>query len=168
MALLLLAAAGCDARSDKAVTQFSLTSSAFQDGGAIPAQFTCDGAGHSPSLAWGDPPAGTKSLALIVDDPDAPSGTFGHWAAYDIPASARAISVGEAPGEQAINGFGKPGYGAPCPPPGHGLHHYRFKLYALDVERLGVPANPKVAEVETWAQQHLVGRAQLIGTYERR
>lgn len=143
---------------------FTLTSSAFADGGAIPAQYTCDGAGQAPPLQWSDPPAGTRSLALIVDDPDAPSGTFGHWGAYNIPASARSVPA-SAP--KAINDFGKSGYGAPCPPKGHGPHHYRFKLLALDADRLDL-SNPKVADLETAAGKHMIGRAQLTGVYERK
>jgi Raf kinase inhibitor-like YbhB/YbcL family protein len=150
------------------ITKISLTSSAFQDGQAIPAQYTCDGAGQSPPLAWGEPPQGTKSFALVVDDPDAPLGTFHHWGAYDIPASTRAIAAGHAIGTQAVNDSGKPGYKGPCPPPGNGPHHYHFKLFALDVDRLGLSPNAKVADVENAAQQHLMGRAELIGIYERK
>ena len=185
-ALLLIAAASCGASNraandsergtamaNAALAKIELTSGAFKDGGAIPAQFTCDGGGQSPPLSWGEPPQGTKSFALIVDDPDAPSGTFGHWGAFDIPANLRSLDAGAgnsaaATFPQAINGFGKPGYGAPCPPPGHGVHHYRFKLYALDVDKLGGSANPKIADVEREAQKHAVGQAQLTGTYERR
>ena len=151
------------------MAQFGLTSPAFQNGQAIPAQYSCDGAGQSPPLAWGAPPQGTKSFALVVDDPDAPSGTFRHWGAYDIPASLRSIGAGQAAGSQAVNDFGKPGYGAPCPPKGHGAHHYRFKLYALDVDQLSLPAGgAKVKELEQEAQKHAVGRAELTGLYERR
>jgi Raf kinase inhibitor-like YbhB/YbcL family protein len=103
-----------------------------------------------------------------MDDPDAPSGTFRHWGAYDIPATAREIAGGQAVGAQATNDFGKSGYGGPCPPKGHGPHHYRFKLYALDVERLDLPVNAKVKQVESEAQKHQLGLAQLTGTYERK
>jgi Raf kinase inhibitor-like YbhB/YbcL family protein len=166
--LLALAAAGCGTRSDKAVTQFSLTSSAFQNGQAVPTQYTCDGAGQSPPLSWSEPPKGTKSFALVVDDPDAPHGTFHHWGAYDIPAATRSIPAGQAIGLQAVNDGGQPGYKGPCPPPGNGPHHYHFKLYALDVDKLGLAGSPKITDVESAAQTHLVGRAELIGTYERR
>ena len=171
--ILLAAAPGCGARSDKAVTNFTLTSSAFGNGAAIPTQFTCDGAGQSPPLAWSDPPAGTHSLALVIDDPDAPRGTFHHWGAYDIPASLRSLDAGAgnsgaAPFAQAVNDAGNVGYKGPCPPPGNGPHHYHFKLFALDVDRLGLGPNAKVADVENAAQHHLVGRAELIGTYERK
>ena len=168
--LLVLAAAatGCGARSDKAVPAFSLVSSDFRNGGVIPAELTCDGSDHSPSLSWGEPPAATKSFALVVDDPDAPSGTFYHWGAFDIPASTRSIAAGQAVGTQATNGFGKPGYGGPCPPRGHGPHHYHFKLFAVDVDTLGLGPNPNVAEVESAASRHAIGKAELIGTYERK
>ncbi|HZC37179.1 MAG TPA: YbhB/YbcL family Raf kinase inhibitor-like protein [Sphingomicrobium sp.] len=150
------------------LTKISLTSDDFQNGGAIPAQYTCDGANRSPALQWSDPPPGTKSFALVIDDPDAPSGTFRHWGAYDIPATVRSIGPGQAAGAQAINDFGKAGYGGPCPPPGHGPHHYHFKLFALDVGKLSVPANAKVADVENAVQQHAIGQGELVGTYERK
>jgi Raf kinase inhibitor-like YbhB/YbcL family protein len=164
-ALLLAATAACGSRSDKAVAQFNLTSSAFQNGGAIPAEFTCDGAGRSPPLNWSEPPPGTKSFALVVDDPDAPSGTFRHWGMWDLPASARSIGSGQAPGTQATNDFGKAGYGGPCPP--NGSHHYRFKLFALDTDKLGVTPGAKIPELEGAAEKHALGRAELVGTYER-
>lgn len=144
---------------------FTLTSEAFAEGQPIPAAFTCDGAGRPPPLAWDKPPEGTRSFALVVDDPDAPNGTFHHWGAYDIPASARSLG---ADFSQAVNDFGKPGYGGPCPPKGHGPHRYRFKLMALDIDKLDISSNPKVAEVEAQAASHLLGRAELTGTYERK
>lgn len=150
------------------LTKLSLTSDAFQEGQPIPTQYTCDGADQSPPLRWGEPPQGTKSFALVVDDPDAPSGTYRHWGAYDIPAATRAIAAGQKIGSEAANDFGKPGYGGPCPPKGHGPHHYHFKLFALDADRLDVTADPKVTDVESAASRHAIGRAELIGTYERK
>jgi Raf kinase inhibitor-like YbhB/YbcL family protein len=150
------------------LAKISLTSSAFPDGGPIPAQFTCDGADQPPSLSWGEPPAGTKSFALVVDDPDAPSGTFRHWGVFDIPASARSIGGDQRVGTEVENGFGKPGYGGPCPPPGHGPHHYHFKLFALGVDKLGLSPSSKVADVEQAAKPQALGQAELIGTYERK
>lgn len=179
-ALLLTAVAGCSdgteggrPMGDATLTRLSLTSDAFQDGQAIPQQHTCDGADQSPPLQWGDPPEGTRSFALIVDDPDAPSGTFRHWGAYDIPANLRSLPAGAGNSQngafaQAVNDFGRTGYGGPCPPKGHGPHHYRFKLLALSVDKLGVPANPKIADVEREAEKRLVGRGELTGTYERK
>lgn len=168
-----LAIAGCGAgRETKDVpdnsVSFELTSSDFGDGQPIPKVHSCDGADRSPALSWANLPAGTKSLALIVDDPDAPSGTFHHWGAYDIPPVTRSIASGDAPGSQAMNDGGKSGYMGPCPPEGHGPHHYRFKLYALDVARLGLPANPKIEQVEVEARNHQLGLGQLVGTYERK
>src|SRR5438270_4345394 len=150
------------------LTKLSLTSDAFQDGQPIPTQYTCDGANQSPALSWGEPPAGTKSFALVVDDPDAPSGTFRHWGVFDIPASARSIGGGQRVGTEVANDFGKPGYGGPCPPKGHGPHHYHFKLFALDAEKLNVPANAKVADVENAARRHAIAEGELVGTYERK
>jgi Raf kinase inhibitor-like YbhB/YbcL family protein len=180
-ALALVALASCGARNQAAnetnggmamenatLTKIELTSSAFQDGGAIPVQFTCDGANQSPPLQWGEPPAGTKSFALVVDDPDAPSGTFDHWGAFDIPAGTRAIAAGQSAGTETTNGFGKPGYGGPCPPKGHGPHHYRFKLLALDTDKLGLGTDTRITDVEKAARQHAIGQAELVGTYERK
>jgi Raf kinase inhibitor-like YbhB/YbcL family protein len=180
-ALALIALASCGTRNEAAnqtagggmmenatLTKLSLSSDAFQNGGAIPAQYTCDGANQSPALSWGEPPSGTKSFALVVDDPDAPGGTHRHWGAFDIPADTRMIATGQAVGSQAMNDSGKSGYAGPCPPPGHGPHHYHFKLFALDVDKLGVPTNAKITEVENAAQQHAIGQAELIGTYERK
>jgi Raf kinase inhibitor-like YbhB/YbcL family protein len=172
LALLLTALAGCGAAKDQPMNQtvarFALTSTDIGDGKPIPQAFTCDAAGQSPQLSWGEPPAGTKSLALVMDDPDAPGGTFRHWGAYDIPPLTRTIERGQPVGRQAINGFGESGYGGPCPPKGHGTHHYRFKLYALDVAGLTLPAGAKVEEIEAEAQKHELGLAQLIATYERK
>lgn len=172
--LLLTALASCGAAKEAnqmndstTATRFAMGSADIKDGQPIPLQLTCDGAGQSPQLSWDEPPAGTKSLALIMDDPDAPSGTFRHWGVYDIPPTARSIERGQAVGKQAVNGFGKPGYGGPCPPPAHGVHHYRFRLYALDVDRLTVPSDAKVEQVEAEALRHQLGMAELTGTYER-
>ena len=149
------------------LAKLDLTSSAFENGQPIPTQYTCDGADQTPALRWGEPPAGTKSFALVVDDPDAPSGTFRHWGVFDIPAAARSIGGGEQVGTEVTNDFGKPGYGGPCPPNGHGVHHYHFKLFALDTDKLGLSAASKVADIESAAQQHAVAEGELIGTYER-
>lgn len=173
--MLLIALASCGAAKEgktmtdeTTITQFSIRSADFSDGQPIPEVHGCDGADRSPALSWDEPPPGTKSFALIMDDPDAPNGTFRHWAAYDIPATARAIPAGEALGTQATNDFGKSGYGGPCPPKGHGPHHYRFKLYALDVAKLELADGAKVKDVEDAAQKHQVGIARLTGTFERK
>jgi len=131
-------------------------------------QFTCDGADRSPTLRWGDPSPPTKSFALVMDDPDAPGGTFRHWGIYDIPASARGIGSGERIGKEVANDFGKPGYGGPCPPKGHGPHHYHFKLFALNVDRLNLGPTSKLVDLESEAVKHAIAQGELIGTYERR
>ena len=148
---------------------FMLSSNAFNDGGQLPTQSTCDGADQSPPLSWSGPPQGTKSFALVVDDPDAPSGTFRHWGAWNIPADTKVIEAGQGGHfPQATNDFGNQGYGGACPPEGHGPHRYRFKLFALDTDRLSLPGGAKVDEVEKAAAEHLLGRAELTGTYERK
>lgn len=180
-ALLMTALANCGAGNSAAnqanggapvanetLTKFNIGSDDFQNGQPIPMVHSCDGSDQSPALSWDEPPAGTKSLVLIVDDPDAPSGTFTHWGAYDIPPTTRSIRRGQSVGRQAVNSFGKSGYGGPCPPKGHGPHRYRFKLYALDVSGLELPADAKAEEVEAQAKQHEVGMAQITGTYERK
>ncbi|MFL6723430.1 MAG: YbhB/YbcL family Raf kinase inhibitor-like protein [Sphingomicrobium sp.] len=171
--LLAMMLAGCGGGEEKAVASFMINSTAFTDGATIPTEFNCDGADQSPPLQWSEPPDGTKSFALVVDDPDAPSGTFRHWAAFNIPSGARDLAAGagnQAEGMmiQAKNDFGKMGYGGACPPKGHGPHRYRFKLLALDTDKLALPAGSKVEEVETAAAKHLLGRAELTGTYERK
>jgi Raf kinase inhibitor-like YbhB/YbcL family protein len=150
------------------LTTFSVTSPAFENGQQIPTEYSCDGANRPPPLAWGEPPAGTKSFALAVDDPDAPGGIFRHWGVYDIPAGARTIGVGQSPGPEAVNDKGTAGYTGPCPPHGNGAHHYHFKLFALGVDKLGLGADPKVIDVENEARKHAIAQGELIGTYERR
>ena len=112
-----------------------LVSSAFADGAAIPRRFTCDGENLSPPLQWSGAPAGTRSFVLLCDDPDAPAGTWHHWAVYDVPPVLTDLADGAALNmkmKQAVNDFRKVGYGGPCPPRGHGPHHYHFRLLALD------------------------------------
>jgi Raf kinase inhibitor-like YbhB/YbcL family protein len=164
--MLLAALTSCGAAINHAA-RMSLTSGAFKDGQPIPAQFTCDGANQAPPLQWSEPPQGTKSFALVIDDPDAPSGTFRHWGVFDIAPSVRSIGGGQRAGTEATNDFGKPGYGGPCPPKGNGPHHYHFKTFALDVASLGRRPDAHVSDVEREAEKHAVGRAELIGTYER-
>jgi Raf kinase inhibitor-like YbhB/YbcL family protein len=155
------------------VAQFTMTSSDINDGQPIPAVYTCDGANQSPELSWPKPPPGTRSFALIVDDPDAPSGTFHHWGVFNIPADQHSIARGAGNGGsntnfvQAVNDAGKSGYMGPCPPNGHGPHRYRFKLYVLDVDKLSLAPDAKIPEVEQQAQQHKIAVAQITGTYSR-
>ncbi len=145
---------------------FRITSPAFADGADIPLRHTCDGDNLSPRLTWTDVPNGTRSLALIVDDPDAPGGTFTHWILYDMPAGARDLGQGGAAGVSGRNGFGRNGYGGPCPPHGDPPHRYRFTLYALDVPTLGVRHGTR-EEVAAKIEGHLIETAQLVGRYRR-
>jgi Raf kinase inhibitor-like YbhB/YbcL family protein len=145
----------------------TLSSPAFPRNGAIPVVHTCDGAGTPPPLEWSDAPAGTKSFAIIVDDPDAPDPnapkrTYVHWVAYDIPASAKHVD-GEH--REGVNDGRKRGYTGPCPPIGR--HRYFFKLYALDTE-LGDLGEATKKDLEHAMNGHVLERAELIGTYEHR
>jgi len=149
-----------------------LRSSAFADGSAIPRRFTCDGENVSPPLDWGDVPAATRSFVLLCDDPDAPGGTWHHWAAYDIAGSQTGLPLDAGNDaaklgfKQATNDFRKPGYGGPCPPPG-APHHYHFRLLALSVERLPVRAGVSCRNVESEARKHGLAEATLVGIYRR-
>jgi Raf kinase inhibitor-like YbhB/YbcL family protein len=150
---------------------FKLVSSAFADGGAIPQLHTCEGADLAPSLEWSGEPRDTKSYALIVDDPDAPAGTWNHWLLWDIPVSVRALAQGVKPGQTGVSGtndFGKPGYGGPCPPKGHGPHRYSFRLYALDEPALGLKPGAKRAELDRALKGHILAETEYLGRYERR
>lgn len=144
---------------------FTLTSPAFADGAPIPRPYTCDGGDAVPPLAWSSPPAGTQSFALVMDDPDAPGGTFTHWLVYDIPASARALDDTSAV-KTLPNGFGRLGYGGPCPPAGDASHHYVFTLHALDVPALQVRGRARAA-LERELAAHTVAVARLTGLYAR-
>jgi Raf kinase inhibitor-like YbhB/YbcL family protein len=165
--ILAGALAGCSASQEAAVADFKLTSSAFAEGQPIPVTHSCDGSDQPPPLEWSGVPEGTRGFALVVDDPDAPSGTFRHWGAFNIPASARSMPAATDLAE-ADNDFGRTGYGGPCPPRGHGPHHYRFKLFALDTEALGLPAGASIGQLEAEAGKHALARAELTGTYERK
>ncbi|QEL22182.1 YbhB/YbcL family Raf kinase inhibitor-like protein [Bosea sp. F3-2] len=151
-----------------------LGSSSFAAGATIPRRFTCDGDDVSPPLDWSGAPAGTRSFALLCDDPDAPMGTWHHWAMYDIAADRTALEEGAASRsgsggfKQAINDFRRPGYGGPCPPPRHGPHRYHFRLLALSVDHLSFGQVPACREVEREARKHLLAEAVLVGVYERR
>jgi len=145
---------------------FRLESPAFREGEPIPASFTCDGDDVAPPLRWSDPPAGTRAYALIVDDPDAPVGTFTHCLAYDIPSSVHELSR-TVPGTTLSNDFGRLGYGGPCPPRGHGPHTYLFTLHAVDVPSIDVRGMTREA-LERALRPHVLGTARLMGLYERR
>ncbi len=148
---------------------FILTVSGFGNGGLIPTKFTCEGANVSPELRWSDVPVGTRSFALIVDDPDAPAGTFTHWILFDIPAERSSLAEGESKiGLAAKNDFSHGGYGGPCPPHGHGPHRYFFTLYALDVASLKLKAGANRRQVEAALRGHILAQAQYVGRYERK
>jgi Raf kinase inhibitor-like YbhB/YbcL family protein len=150
---------------------FTLTSPAFEDSQPIPDRHAKDGGNVSPPLLWSDPPAGTRSFALVVEDPDAPSGTFRHWLLYNIPADYRALDEGADVSTfgRGVNDFGRSDYDGPRPPKGHGAHRYRFRLAALDTERLtDVPEDAHIATVWNRVAPHVIEEAQLIGTYETR
>lgn len=149
-----------------------LKSQAFAAGEMIPAKYTCDGQDISPPLSWSDPPAGTIEFALISDDPDAPVGTWVHWVMWNIPASASALDENLPKTASLLNGtkqgttdFRRIGYGGPCPP--SGTHRYYFKLYALDTA-LNLPASTTKKDLEKAIQGHILGQAELMGTYRRR
>jgi Raf kinase inhibitor-like YbhB/YbcL family protein len=150
-----------------------LSSVAFADGSAIPRRFTCDDEDVSPPLNWSGAPAETRSFVVLFDDPDAPAGTWHHWAAYDIPTAHTVIEAGAAQHaerqgfKQAINDFQRLGYGGPCPLRGHGPHHYHFRLLALSVDRLALRKDPSCRNVEQEARKHVLAEAILVGVYER-
>ena len=165
--ILLAAVAACDAGADDPLAEMQLSGPDIAQGQPIPVIHTCDGQNQSPALRWSGPPARTKSLALVMDDPDAGSDPYHHWGIYDLPASARSIAAGASPGKQAMNDGREMGYTGPCPPKGDAPHHYHFKLYALDVAELQVPAAARIDTVEAEAKRHAVGKAELTATYQR-
>ena len=155
----------------KEAASLQLTSTAFTHESPIPERYTCKGENVSPALSWGEPPAGTQSFALIMDDPDAPGGTWVHWVLFNIPASARslpeafpsdaALPDGSMSGDSSFSG---PGYGGPCPP--SGTHRYFFKLYALD-EMLGISAGAGKGELEKAMVGHILAEGELMGTFSK-
>lgn len=148
--------------------KFTLSSPDFTNGATIPARCTCDGSEEIPKLEWMHPPQGTGSFALIVDDPDAPNGTFTHWVKFNIPADVAAITGSGAEGVNGKNDFQADDYGGPCPPPNHGPHRYYFRLYALDTDSLDLSAGAKREELEGKMAGHVLREAELMGTYERK
>jgi Raf kinase inhibitor-like YbhB/YbcL family protein len=171
---LPLAAAGTEG-------QFTLTSSELTAGGKIAAAqvfngFGCQGGNLSPALSWSGAPAGTKSFALMVHDPDAPTGSgWWHWVVYDLPATQTSLPAGAgdpqkhllpAGAQQGRTDFGTAGYGGPCPPPGK-PHHYYFRLYALKVGKLDVPADATAAYIGFMVRSQSLGKAELMGEYGR-
>jgi Raf kinase inhibitor-like YbhB/YbcL family protein len=170
--LLLFLAVTPSGQEEAQAMALQLTTSAFLSQGTIPKKFTCDGPDVSPPLAWSGAPQGTQSFALIMDDPDAPVGTWVHWVLYDLPGDTKELPEGVPKQEQHSNGarqgrndFRKIGYGGPCPPPGK-PHRYFFKLYALD-KKLDLKAGASKAEAESAMQGHILAQAELIGRYGR-
>lgn len=166
--------ASCSTFAQQKEDAMNLTSTAFKDGGEIPAKYTCEGSDLSPPLAWSGVPAGAKSLALIVDDPDAPDPkapqrTWVHWVVYNLPPAAGGLNeaLKKLPGgaRDGHNDWNRAGYGGPCPPIGR--HRYFFKLYALDalLPDLGGPGK---AKLEAAMKRHVIAHAELVGTYQKR
>ena len=150
----------------------SVSSAVFREGEVIPTKYTCQGQDVSPALTWSQPPAGTQSLALIVDDPDAPVGVFTHWVIFNIPADSRGLSEAvptqaELPNGalQGKNDFGRMGYAGPCPPSGR-PHRYQFTVYALD-SRLDLTAGVAKKQLLTAMQGHVLAQGELSGSYQR-
>ena len=150
----------------------SVSSSAFGEGEVIPDRYTCQGQDVSPPITWGEPPAGTRSLALILDDPDAPVGVFNHWVIFNIPADSRELPEAvpvqtELPGGalQGKNDFGRTGYAGPCPPPGR-PHRYQFTVYALD-SLLDLGAGISKKQLLAAMQGHVLAQGGLSGKYQR-
>jgi len=161
-----------ETKEKESIMGIQLTSSAFKEGEPIPSKFTCEGEDISPPLKWSDLPQGTKSLALISDDPDAPVGTWVHWVIYNIPPTVNELEEGiptakEVPNgaKQGMNDFKKIGYGGPCPP--SGTHRYFFKLYALDIE-LGLDPGATKNDLLKAIEGHILEMGQLMGTYQRK
>lgn len=177
LVLALSASAVCADRSGRATRLMgssdailNVTTPSFRAGGEIPARFTCKGDDTSPALSWNDPPAGTRSFALVVDDPDAPGGNFVHWVIYDLPASTRSLPGGVAQGpdaaggRQGTNSFGRTGYNGPCPPPGK-PHRYFFRLWALDSTFNLQQATAQ--QLESSIQGHILAQGEIMGRFGR-
>ena len=142
-----------------------ITSPAFKHEDKIPSKYTCDGEDISPPLQFTDVPKKAASLALVMDDPDAPAGTFDHWVVWNMPPSTKLIKEGKEPeGVGGKTGFGKKGYGGPCPPSGE--HRYFFKLYALNV-KIDLPEGSSKRDLEKAIKGHVTEQATLIGKYSR-
>jgi Raf kinase inhibitor-like YbhB/YbcL family protein len=151
----------------------SVTSTAFKEGNTIPDQYTCDGANISPPLTWSGVPQQARSLALLMNDPDAPNGTFTHWVLCDLPRDTDGLPENVSTDEtlangarQCTNSFEKIGYGGPCPPPGHGSHRYFFRVFALDTE-LSLNKGSTADDLLNAIDGHVIDEGQLMGRYER-
>jgi hypothetical protein len=152
--------------NDSEVVQMKVSSPEFMNNGMIPKKFSCQGQDINPELEFSGVPDSTKSLALIMDDPDAPTGTWVHWVLFNIPNDTRMIAEDSVPEDavQGLNSWPKNSYGGPCPP--SGTHRYFFKLYALD-SILGLDEGATKADVEQAMQGHIIEKAELIGLYKK-
>ncbi len=169
-AAMVLATSGSLMSPPDAHKKMSLSSSAFKDGQPIPVDYTCDGKNISPPLSWTGAPSETKSLLLIVDDPDAPSGVWTHWIVWNLSTDTSDLPEGftksRSNATQGNNDFKKPGYGGPCPPAGK-AHRYFFRIYALDTT-LDVPAGATRKQIDAAMAKHVLSMGQLMGTYQRK
>ncbi len=182
-AIALASTPGCSAgkddgaatRKEKTMTDtLTVAAEAFDPGTAIPTEYTCEGENVSPAIHWEAGPGNVETWALIVDDPDAPGKTWVHWVVYNLPAGTHDLARAVAPdstlpgdGAQGTSDFGKIGYGGPCPPPGHGPHHYHFKLYALDT-RLDLEPGATKGELLNAMKGHVLAQSETVGIYERK
>lgn len=148
---------------------FVMRSPAFYDGSPIPRRYSHDGDNVAPPLEWEGAPDGTRSFMLMVEDPDAPRGTFRHWGLYNIAGDCHSLPEDGMTDEKAcaVNDFGHRSWDGPEPPRGHGCHHYHFRLAALDVDRLPVTPDANVESMWNAAKGHVLGETELVGTYER-
>jgi Raf kinase inhibitor-like YbhB/YbcL family protein len=153
-------------RYEEEAMALRVSSPAFPDNGSIPKKYTCDGQNVAPPIEWTGAPGQAKSVAVICDDPDAPSGTFTHWVLYDVPPSTHGLAEGQAIGTEGVNSFGRAGFGGPCPPKIDHAHHYHFHVYALDVDSLG-PAGLSKDDAVNAMDGHVMAEGELIGKYER-
>ena len=159
-------------KDGRAVPMIQLSTNSFTPGGTIPTKFTCSGADVSPGLSWAAPPAGAQSVVLIVDDPDAPAGTWNHWLLYNLPPSAHELPEHQPRTAELANGalqgkndFGKVGYNGPCPPPGK-PHRYFFRLYALNT-KLDLKSGADRRTLDQAIKGHVIGEGELVGTFGR-
>ena len=172
----LAALAGCGSGSNGTTASgprltrstVGLTSSAFLNGSSIPSRYTCDGEDIAPPLTWTRVPARARSLALLVDDQNAPGGPFVHWSVYDLPRGSSGTGTGHLPqgSVEGRNSFGRVGYGGPCPPPGDPPHHYVFSIHALD-DKPGLPSGASPAAVREAVFTHAIAAGSLTGVYRR-
>lgn len=170
-----LSAITLPATVQKEVKGMLTVTSVFKHGEFIPKKYTCEGEDINPELIVSNIPQNAKTLAVICDDPDAPIGTFVHWVAWNIPVNSQTVKIQEGIKKvenfqgimQGYNDFGKVGYNGPCPPKGHGIHHYHFKVYALDVV-LDLKGKVKKVDLEKAMKSHIIAQGEIIGLYERK